>query len=116
MDKSKKGDQLKVTGSIKISQSAEDSIMIESSLYLNQKYFLSGDEEKPESQLCIFVDSSINMGVDNILVIIREQIIALSIDPKCVVKIFMFSDTDATIVNNDPQDAPGKFTIKLVIN
>ena len=115
MDKSKKGDHVKVTGSIKISQSAEDSVTIESTLYLNQKYF-QNNEEKPESQLCIFVDSSINMGVDNILEVIREQIIALSIHPKCVVKIFMFSDTDATIVNNDPQDAPGKFTIKLVIN
>lgn len=92
---------MKVTGSIKISQQAEDSISIESNLYLNKKYFQKEDE-KPESLLCIFVDSSVNMDNDNILEIISEQIITQSKDSKCIIKVFMFSDTDATIVNNDP--------------
>jgi hypothetical protein len=56
------------------------------------------------------------MSNDNILEIIREQIISLSKDPQCIIKVFMFSDTEATIVNNDPQDAPGKSSLRLVIN
>ena len=42
------------------------------------------------------------MDNDNTLEIISEQIIAQSKDSKCIIKVFMFSDTDATIVNNDP--------------
>jgi len=42
------------------------------------------------------------MNKDDILEIIKEQFIALRNDPRCIVKVFMFSDTEATIVNNDP--------------